>query len=224
MKRINERKWSKKWYCDVHAVGLRSRRYLVTTNGCFFGIRSEKVPSLRSVPRLCNQGSSEVKWQSDASVWRLPEPPDSKIWSWVLWDSEPRITVLAMASSNLAVSQLSGSLRRRASEVSWVCRRSWAVGRLSRSCDSVVRVSCNCKRLCCDWLCVTECNPINPVVNPNSVLYSRRTRDNTKEMIPRWISTGFGTSNYICRAFVPLSFSVIYNFSVIYSLMPNVVV
>jgi hypothetical protein len=31
---------------------------------------------------------------------------DSKIWSWVPWDSEPRIAVLLMASSNLAVSRL----------------------------------------------------------------------------------------------------------------------
>jgi hypothetical protein len=37
---------------------------------------------------------------------------------------------------------------------SWVCRRSWALKRLSRSCDSVVRVSCNCKRLGCK--CVTD--------------------------------------------------------------------
>jgi hypothetical protein len=34
-------------------------------------------------------------------VWRLPEPSDSKIWSWVPWGSVPRITVLARASSNL---------------------------------------------------------------------------------------------------------------------------
>jgi hypothetical protein len=39
-----------------------------------------------------------------SSHWELPEPSDSKIWSWVPWDSEPRITVLARAISNLAVS------------------------------------------------------------------------------------------------------------------------
>jgi hypothetical protein len=42
-------------YCDVHAVVLfRGNKggYLVTTNGCFLGISSEKVSSLRSVPRL----------------------------------------------------------------------------------------------------------------------------------------------------------------------------
>jgi hypothetical protein len=38
--------------------------------------------------------------------WRLPEPSERKIWSWVSWVSEQRITVLARASSNLAVSQL----------------------------------------------------------------------------------------------------------------------
>jgi hypothetical protein len=37
--------------------------------------------------------------------WRLSEKWDSKIGSWVLWDLEPRITVLARASSNLAASQ-----------------------------------------------------------------------------------------------------------------------
>jgi hypothetical protein len=39
----------------VHAVVLfRGNKggYLVTTNGCFLGIRSEKVSSLLSVPRL----------------------------------------------------------------------------------------------------------------------------------------------------------------------------
>jgi hypothetical protein len=39
----------------MHAVILfRGNRggYLVTTNGCFLGIRSKKVSSLRSAPRL----------------------------------------------------------------------------------------------------------------------------------------------------------------------------
>jgi hypothetical protein len=34
-------------------------------------------------------------------VWRLPEPSDSKIWSWVPWDSGPRFAVLEKASNNL---------------------------------------------------------------------------------------------------------------------------
>jgi hypothetical protein len=34
--------------------------------------------------------------------WRLSEPSDSKIWYSVTWDSEPRITVLARTTSNLA--------------------------------------------------------------------------------------------------------------------------
>jgi hypothetical protein len=42
---------------------------------------------------------SRVKSES----WRLPEPLETKIWSWVPWDSEPRITVQVRASSNLAV-------------------------------------------------------------------------------------------------------------------------
>jgi hypothetical protein len=42
-------------YCDVRTVVLfRGNKggYLVTTNGCFLGIHSEKVSSLWSVPRL----------------------------------------------------------------------------------------------------------------------------------------------------------------------------
>jgi hypothetical protein len=42
-------------YCDMHAVVLfqgNKGGYLVTTNGHFLGIRSEKVSSLRSGPRL----------------------------------------------------------------------------------------------------------------------------------------------------------------------------
>jgi hypothetical protein len=35
----------------------------------------------------------------------LIDASNSKIWSWVPWNSEQRITVLARASSNLAVSQ-----------------------------------------------------------------------------------------------------------------------
>jgi predicted oxidoreductase len=51
----------------------------------------------------------------------------------------------------MAVQKLSSSLRRRASEVSWACRRSWAVERLSRSCESVAivrdSVVIGCKRV-----------------------------------------------------------------------------
>jgi hypothetical protein len=35
----------------------------------------------------------------------LTEPSESKIWSWVSWDWEPRTIMLARASSNLAVNQ-----------------------------------------------------------------------------------------------------------------------
>jgi hypothetical protein len=38
-------------------------------------------------------------------LWRPPDPSDSIMWSWVLWDSEPRITMLARASSSLAGSR-----------------------------------------------------------------------------------------------------------------------
>jgi hypothetical protein len=56
-----------------------------------------------SVPRFYNREKSWFR-VVNGGVWRLPEPSDSKIWSWVLWDSEPRITVLARASSNSTVS------------------------------------------------------------------------------------------------------------------------
>jgi hypothetical protein len=38
-------------------------------------------------------------------LFELEEPSESKVWSWVLWGSEPRIAVLARTRSNLAVSQ-----------------------------------------------------------------------------------------------------------------------
>jgi hypothetical protein len=34
-------------------------------------------------------------------VWRLPEPSDTKIWSWVSWDSEPIITLLSRTRNTL---------------------------------------------------------------------------------------------------------------------------
>lgn len=46
------------------------------------------------------------------------EPSDSRIWSWVLRDSEPRNVVLARASSNVAVSQLWSS-ENRVTEFFW---------------------------------------------------------------------------------------------------------
>jgi hypothetical protein len=57
--------------------------------------------------------------------WRLPELSDSKIWPWIPWDSEPRITVLARASSSSAVSQ---SVSQSVSIVSLgfgSCRNRW---------------------------------------------------------------------------------------------------
>jgi hypothetical protein len=63
--------------------------------------------SMRSMLRLCSKDGRE------SVGWRLPEPWDSKIWAWVLWDSEPRITVLAKASSSLAVSCESWVLSRQ---------------------------------------------------------------------------------------------------------------
>jgi hypothetical protein len=77
---------------------------------------------------------------------------------------------------------------------SWVCRRSWVLKRLSRSCDSVVRFSCNCKRLCYKCVTVIVCNPINPVDNPIPALYSRHTRATI-------------LSSYLCVHLPPFSYS-----------------
>jgi hypothetical protein len=68
-------------------------------------------------------------------------------------------------------------------------------GETQQDYDSVVRVGCNCKGLGCK--CVIDCDPINPVVNPIPVLYSRRTRDNTIiriKMDPRERNVIEGTS------------------------------
>jgi hypothetical protein len=55
--------------------------------------------------RCATRKSSQVHSLDSERVgpWRLRKPSNSKIWSWVPWDSEPRITVLAKASINLAV-------------------------------------------------------------------------------------------------------------------------
>jgi hypothetical protein len=45
-KKHNQFSQKKSIYCDEYAVGLRSRGYLVMTNGCFLGIRSESVFSM----------------------------------------------------------------------------------------------------------------------------------------------------------------------------------
>jgi hypothetical protein len=42
-----------------------------------------------------------IKSKVRCEVALLPELWESKIWSWVLWDPEPRMTVLARDSSNL---------------------------------------------------------------------------------------------------------------------------
>jgi hypothetical protein len=71
----------------------------------------------------------------------------SILWCFLLWNSQ-YCDVHAVGQQ----SQWSSEYRRVSwwpVRASWVCRRSWALKRLSRSCDSVVRVSCNCKRLGC---------------------------------------------------------------------------
>jgi hypothetical protein len=65
----------------------------------------EVVVSVRSAPRLHSE--HERGKLVDRVICSLPEPSDSKIWSRVPWASEPRIAVLARASSNFVVSQVS---------------------------------------------------------------------------------------------------------------------
>jgi transposase len=42
---------------------------------------------------------------SKTGVWRLREQSECKVWSWVPWDSQPTISLLAKTSINLAVRQ-----------------------------------------------------------------------------------------------------------------------
>jgi hypothetical protein len=60
-----------------------------------FSIRSVSHQTRVSVSQNFSICTSEVV------VWWLPEPSKSKIRSWVLWDSEPRVTLLARTSNNL---------------------------------------------------------------------------------------------------------------------------
>jgi hypothetical protein len=48
---------------------------------------------------------STVRQGNGSNGRMLPQPLKSKLWSSVPWYSEPRITVLARANSNLAASQ-----------------------------------------------------------------------------------------------------------------------
>jgi hypothetical protein len=110
------------------------------------------------------------------------------------WDSTPRWTDRLIVGRKETLT-LSSSLRRRVSEVSWVCRRSWAL----TSEDSAVILCKNCLKSCCksvhcNWVYVCQ-SPINPVDNPNSVSYSRHTRNsmNTRGMVHRIVGRLLGS-------------------------------
>jgi hypothetical protein len=127
-------------YCDVHAVVLfwgSKDHYMVMTNGCFLGICSEKMSSLRSGPRLYISDSEAAENSSLAQ-----ELVDGQ-WEPVGSAGGP------------------GPWRNSAGVVTQL----WESVVIIR--DSVV-IGCKC---------VTECNPVNPAVNPNPVIYSRHTRE-----------------------------------------------
>jgi hypothetical protein len=66
-----------------------------------------------SVWRSQSWHKTESHFWDRREVSKFTEASDSKIRSWVPWDLEPRITVLARASSNLAVSQIQTPFRTR---------------------------------------------------------------------------------------------------------------
>jgi hypothetical protein len=56
-----------------------------------------------------------LRWVGPAAVYQsVSQLSESKIWSRVLWDSVPRLTVLMRISSNLPVGQLKVSCRHEA--------------------------------------------------------------------------------------------------------------
>jgi hypothetical protein len=102
--------------CTTH---IQKLRILSTESICLFRvvlpINSDHFREQHEPTGLCSSDVMCFLWGTNwiciyysdefqSEFWRLPEPSDSKIWSWVPWESEPRITVLARASSNLAVS------------------------------------------------------------------------------------------------------------------------
>jgi hypothetical protein len=71
------------------------------------------------LPRARGNLTYQPTDNSRMALWRLPNLSDSKMRSWVLWDSEPTITVLGRTSSNLTVNnRVSPSSRRRQGPIS----------------------------------------------------------------------------------------------------------
>jgi hypothetical protein len=83
--------------CSFRIPGTRSIRYLLAGPSTV----CDMPASISLCVQLTLMNSSPQGLQR---VWKLPEPSDSKIWR-VPSDSEPRMTVQARPSSNLAVRQ-----------------------------------------------------------------------------------------------------------------------
>jgi hypothetical protein len=112
--------------------------------------------------------------------WKLPETSDCKILSWATWSSESRITVLARASSNLAVSQSSYRVRGIATWLSVSSdRKTWS--RVPR--DSEPRISV---------LARPSRNLPDRLTKRDSCTNPRVVRQKNTVMNP----TGLGTKNY----------------------------
>jgi hypothetical protein len=74
-----------------------------TINNGFQYMREDYWPSIKAKLPPSSELRALTDWLVSEQHWRLPH---SKIWSWVLWDIKPRVTVLARASSNVAISEL----------------------------------------------------------------------------------------------------------------------
>jgi hypothetical protein len=82
----------------------------VRTNGRTDGWKMGETDGANFIdgPQGCERTWKTGNGDSKLKFCRLPEPSGSKTWSWVLWDSKSRITVLTRASSNLVVTPSNG--------------------------------------------------------------------------------------------------------------------
>jgi hypothetical protein len=106
----------------------------------------ETAFSIGSAPRQCNEHELDSPLEEksvDVVIWMFAEPSESKIWSWVPWNSEPRFIVLARTSSNLSVSQSLLEISAPAEESPPHYWKSWQVytsPRIARGFQNVLRV------------------------------------------------------------------------------------
>jgi hypothetical protein len=103
-------------------------------------------------------------------IWRLPEPSDSTMWSWVPWDSKPKFTVLTRTRSNLAGRQAKSFESRVEAELPEVEKVPW------RRRGSLRNPYC-CKPLASPSLVVRE-TPACEATSPGSVEWGVLPGDN----------------------------------------------